>query len=175
MQNRFMSHVFAAAIALSSLAPLTVLAIEPGEALADPALEERARALSKGLRCLVCRNENIDESSAEVARDVRVFLRELLVAGLDDDEAVAQIVNRYGEYVLLNPTAKGGNAILWLAGPGLLIVAFGLSAAYLRGRSRAKEAAPLSDAEQAQIDALLHSADDHPPKSVPRAPDAPDN
>ena len=82
-------------------------AVQPDEVLSDPALEQRARSLSKGLRCLVCRNESIDESNASLARDLRILLRERLVAGDSDEEAVAYIVDRYGEYVLLTPPARG--------------------------------------------------------------------
>ena len=78
-------------------------AVQPDEILDDPALEARARALSQGLRCLVCRNESIDESNASLARDLRLLVRERLVAGDSDEEAVNFIVDRYGEYVLLNP------------------------------------------------------------------------
>ena len=76
------------------------LAVRPDEILSDPALEARARVLSQGLRCLVCRNESIDESDADLARDLRVLLRERLVAGDTDEQAVAYIVARYGEFVL---------------------------------------------------------------------------
>lgn len=110
------------------------LAVQPDEVLPDPALESRARALSKGLRCLVCRNENIDDSNASLARDLRILLRERLVAGDSDAAAVAFIVDRYGEFVLLNPTKGGANLILWLAGPAMLLGGLGISGGYLRRR-----------------------------------------
>lgn len=133
------------------------LAVEPDEILSDPALEERARDLSKGLRCLVCRNESIDESNASLARDLRILLRERLVAGDSDEEAVQFIVDRYGEYVLLNPPASGSTWLLWGAGPLMLLLAGGVGFVYLRGRSKAapNDQAPLSEDEQARLDDIL--------------------
>ena len=98
-------------------------AVQPDEVLDDPVLEDRARALSQGLRCPVCRNESIDESNAALAKELRIVLRERLVAGDTDQEAVDFMVARYGEYVLLNPRATGSNLILWIAGPTLFILA----------------------------------------------------
>jgi cytochrome c-type biogenesis protein CcmH len=139
-------------LALMMAAP--VQAVQPGEMLADPALEARARALSKGLRCLVCRNENIDDSDAQLARDLRVLLRERLVAGDSDAEAVAFLVDRYGEYVLLNPPATGANWLLWLAGPGMLLAGVGIALAAQRGRRPGAEAA-LSAEEERRLAELL--------------------
>lgn len=132
-------------------------AVQPDEMLADPALEARARALSKGLRCLVCRNENIDDSNAALARDLRLLVRERLVAGDSDAEVIAYLVDRYGEYVLLQPTATGENLILWVAGPALFLVALGGAALYLRRRRDGFDAAPapLSEAERARLDEIL--------------------
>ena len=110
-------------------------AVEPNERLDDPLLEERARDLSKGLRCLVCRNESIDESNAELARDLRILLRERIASGDTDEEAVTYLVERFGEYVLLNPKATGANLILWIAGPVLLLCALGIALVYVRKRS----------------------------------------
>ena len=133
------------------------LAVQPDEILSDPALEARARALSKDLRCLVCRNENIDDSNAELARDLRLLLRERLVAGDSDAAAIAYIVDRYGEYVLLNPTTKGANLILWIAGPGMLLIGGGIAFAYLRRRRGLAEPAPeaLSDEEEKRLAEIL--------------------
>lgn len=114
-------------------------AVEPSEMLKDPVLEQRARALSKGLRCLVCQNESIDESHADLAGELRVLLRERLSKGDSDDEAIDFLVSRYGEYVLLRPTVTGSNLLLWAAGPLMLIVALLMAAFYLRGRSSAPE------------------------------------
>lgn len=143
------------AILLALTAP--VGAVQPDEVLADPALETRARALSKELRCLVCRNESIDESHAPLARDLRILLRERLVAGDSDAEAMAFIVDRYGEYVLLNPTTSGSNLILWVAGPAMLLGGGAIAALYIRRRARAGEApdAGLTEAERARLAEIL--------------------
>lgn len=132
-------------------------AVQPDEVLDDPVLEARARELSAGLRCLVCRNENIDESNADLARDLRLLVRERLVAGDSDEEVIAFIVDRYGEYVLLQPTATGENLILWVAGPAMLLVALATAALYLRRRRAAPDAAPapLSAEEEARLREIL--------------------
>ncbi|MCZ8080745.1 MAG: cytochrome c-type biogenesis protein CcmH [Rhodobacteraceae bacterium] len=126
-----------ALLALALLAAPPAMAVQPDEMLADPALEARARVLSKGLRCLVCRNENIDDSDAQLARDLRILLRERLVAGDTDVEAVAFLVDRYGEYVLLNPPATGANILLWIAGPVMLLAGAGIAFATFRRRGTA--------------------------------------
>lgn len=135
--------------------PTATFAVEPGEILADPALESRARDLSAGLRCPVCRNESIDESHAEIARDIRLLVRERLLAGDNDDQVREAVVARYGEYVLLRPTADGANLVLWLAGPAMLLAGLGLGWAVVRGRSAAPEAEDLSTEEKARLDDLL--------------------
>ena len=123
-------------LALALLAAAPAGAVQPDEVLPDPVLEARARELSQNLRCLVCRNESIDESHADLARDLRLLLRERLVAGDSDDEAMAFIVDRYGEYVLLTPTTGGSNLILWIAGPAMLGAGGLIAALYLRRRGR---------------------------------------
>lgn len=135
-------------------------AVEPDEMLADPVLEERARDISTGLRCLVCRNESIDESHADLARDLRLLVRERLVEGDSNEEVVDYIVERYGEYVLLRPTLTGSNLLLWLAGPGMALIGLGLAFGYLRRQARRKsegEASPsgLSEAEQARLREIM--------------------
>ena len=134
-----------------------VLAVEPDEVLSDPGLEARARSISQDLRCLVCRNESIDESDAEVAKDLRLLVRERILEGDADDEVLAFIVHRYGEYVLLNPRANGANIVLWAAGPVMLLIALGLGFGYVRRRSQA--AAPsfraLSEDEKRRLDEIL--------------------
>ncbi len=133
-----------------------VLAVQPDEILDDPRLEARARNLSEGLRCLVCRNENIDESNADLARDLRLALRERLVAGDTDAEAIAFLTDRYGEYVLLRPRADGVNLILWLAGPAMLLGGIGIAAVALWRRNAAAPAPTgLSAEERARLDRLL--------------------
>ncbi|KIC42638.1 cytochrome C biogenesis protein CcdA [Ruegeria sp. ANG-R] len=135
-----------------------VVAVQPDEVLDDPALEARAREISTGLRCLVCRNESIDESNAELARDLRILLRERLVAGDTDQEAVEFIVDRYGEYVLLKPTTTGTNLMLWLAGPIMLLIAAGMGWSFLRKRSQHQQAAhtdALTEEEQERLRQIL--------------------
>ena len=132
-------------------------AVQPDEILNDPALEERARDISAGLRCLVCRNESIDDSNAELARDLRLLVRERLVAGDTNEEVVDYVVDRYGEYVLLNPTADGANLLLWLAGPLMLAGALVTGGFYLRRRAAATEpeTARLSAQEEARLREIL--------------------
>lgn len=134
----------------------SAFAVQPGERLDDPVLEERARELSKELRCLVCRNESIDESNAELARDLRILLRERIAGGDSDDEAVDYLVSRFGEYVLLNPKATGANLILWIAGPVLFLFALGVAFGYLRGRRPDAAVDGLSDAEKERLAQLLN-------------------
>lgn len=144
------------ALALAMIAA-PVWAVLPDEVLDDPVLEERARELSKGLRCLVCRNESIDESNAELARDLRILVRERLVAGDSDEEVMDFVVDRYGEYVLLKPLAGGSNWLLWAAGPFMLLLAGGVGFAYLRGRDDAPvtQEAALSAEEQERLRKIL--------------------
>ena len=99
----------------------SVFAVEPDEVLNDPKLEERARGISKNLRCLVCRNESIDDSNAELAKDLRLLVRERLVLGESNKEITDYIVSRYGEYVLLMPAFGWSNLLLWLCGPIMLV------------------------------------------------------
>jgi cytochrome c-type biogenesis protein CcmH len=113
-------------------------AVQPDEVLADPILEQRALDLSKELRCPVCQSESIDESNAPISKDLRLLVRERLVAGDSDQEALDYIVARYGEFVLLKPTFGGANWLLWAAGPLMLLLAGITGVLYVRGRSRAK-------------------------------------
>ena len=151
-----MMHRLALAALLMALAA-PVAAVQPDEVLADPTLEARARVLSKELRCLVCRNESIDESHAPLARDLRILLRERLVAGDSDAEAMTFIVDRFGEYVLLNPTTSGSNLILWVAGPAMLLGGGAIAALYIRRRAQAGEAPAqdLTEAERARLAEIL--------------------
>jgi cytochrome c-type biogenesis protein CcmH len=102
------------------LAP--AFAVEPGEELADPALEARARALSSQLRCLVCQNQSIDDSHATLAKDLRLLVRERLKAGDSDIQVRDFLVARYGDFILLKPPLNAGTILLW-AGPFLLLLA----------------------------------------------------
>ncbi len=145
-------------ILIFALIASPMFAVQPDEVLEDPVLEQRARDLSTGLRCLVCRNESIDESNAELARDLRLLLRERLVAGDTDEEAVDFIVDRYGEYVLLKPTVTGANLMLWLAGPIMLLIAAVIGWSFLRNRSQAvgtEVKDSLSEAEKERLRQIL--------------------
>lgn len=139
------------------LAAAPALAVTPDEVLDDPVLEERARAISAELRCMVCRNESIDESDADLARDMRLLVRERLLAGDSDAEVIDFIVERYGEFALLRPTADGANLILWIAGPAMLLLALGIGGGYVwsRRRAPAKSEEALSAEEQARLEDLL--------------------
>lgn len=151
MMTRIAAGIIALALALPAAA------VQPDEVLDDPALEDRARVISKDLRCLVCRNESIDESNADLARDLRLLVRERLVAGDSNQEVVEFVVDRYGEYVLLRPTTTGANLFLWAAGPLMLLLAGGMAWAYLRGRERApaRQEAALSDDEKERLERIL--------------------
>ena len=142
---------------LTMLCALPAGAVQPDEILDDPVLEQRARDLSQGLRCLVCRNESIDESNADLARDLRLLVRERLVAGDSDAETMAFIVDRFGEFVLLRPTINGSNWLLWAAGPIMLLIALTVGLGYLRGRSieAVTETVSLTREEQERLRRLL--------------------
>lgn len=144
-------------LALALLVAAPASAVQPDEMLADPALEARARAISEGLRCLVCRNESIDDSNADLARDLRLLVRERLTAGDTDDEVVAYIVDRYGEFVLLKPRFSAENALIWLAGPLVFLLGLGIAVAYLRRRRPRAAAgeAPLTAEERRRLEGLL--------------------
>jgi cytochrome c-type biogenesis protein CcmH len=144
-------------LALCLVVAAPVWAVQPHEMLDDPALEERAREISSGLRCLVCRNESIDESNAELAGDMRVLVRERILAGDSNAEVVDYIVDRYGEYVLLNPQTSGSNLLLWMAGPLMLGAALVVGGVYLRRRAATPEdeAASLDPEETERLREIL--------------------
>jgi cytochrome c-type biogenesis protein CcmH len=157
--------LLAALTLLLCLAPTQ--AVEPGEILKDPALEARARRLSQELRCVVCQNQSIDESNAPLAHDLRVIVRERLVAGDSDAEVLAFVEARYGSFVLLRPRLKPQTVLLWLT-PLLLLA--GAAAYLVRARQRpagvSPETAPLSAAEQQRLAELLESGSEpSPPRS----------
>lgn len=135
------------------LAASPALAVQPDEVLPDPALEARARQISHDLRCPVCQGETIDDSNAPISRDLRLLVRERLVAGDSDAEVVDYIVARYGEFVLFNPRASGSGLILWLAGPAMLLV--GGALAFTLTRRKPKVEDDLSEDEQARIAELM--------------------
>ncbi len=144
-------------------------AVKPDEMLKDPALEARARAISAGLRCLVCRNESIDESNADLARDLRLLVRERLKAGDTDQQVIDFIVQRYGEYVLLRPTMRGANLILWIIGPVLFAAGLVGAFLYLRRRQQQPPPAPLTPEEEAALERLLEIEQETPDKDAPAA------
>lgn len=133
-------------------------AVLPNEQLTDPKLEARARAISEELRCVVCQNQTIDDSDADLAHDLRVLLRERLLKGDTDEQAKAFIVKRYGSYVLLKPPFRAETLLLWL-GPLLVLIAGGTGAALYVARRKPRPDAPLSPEEDLRISALLHSGD----------------
>jgi cytochrome c-type biogenesis protein CcmH len=139
-------------VALAAVA-LMGSASEPSERLADPGQEARARTLFKEVRCLVCQNESIDDSEAQLAGDLRRIVREQVKAGRSDGEIRAFLVQRYGEFVLLKPRFSAGNAALWLAPVGVLLVGGGLMIGLLRRRPSAE--AELSAEEEERVRRLL--------------------
>jgi cytochrome c-type biogenesis protein CcmH len=149
-------------VAFALLAAAPAFAVQPDEVLADPALETRARALSKELRCLVCQNQSIDDSAAPLARDLRLLVRERLTQGDSDQQVLDFLVARYGEFVLLRPRFGWDTALLWLGPPGALIggaLVLLFLARRARGVGAATEQAALTAAEEARLAALLRSSD----------------
>ena len=125
-------------------------AVLPDEQLKDPKLEARARVIGSELRCVVCQNQTIDDSDADLARDLRILLRQRLIAGDSDRQAIDFIVKRYGNFVLMKPPLNDETWLLWL-GPALLLAIGGVSVAiYWRGRTTSL--APLTDAERTALD-----------------------
>ncbi len=140
------------------LTPAVRAATSPDEMLADPALEQRARQLSKQLRCLVCQNQSIDDSDAELADDLRRLVRERLVAGDTDQQIFEFLTARYGDFVLLRPPVEPATWGLWFGPVTLLLVGAGGIAIHLRRRRRPGPPA-LSAAERARLDALLQPSE----------------
>ena len=133
--------------------PFVSYSVEPSEVLSDPILEERARDISKDLRCLVCQNESIDDSNASLAKDLRILVRERLVAGDSDDEVLNFIVDRYGEFALLKPRFDGSNLMLWLSGPLMLLIALIISFSFIKSNynSKRRSSTVLSDHEKSEL------------------------
>jgi cytochrome c-type biogenesis protein CcmH len=140
-----------------------VWAVQPDEVLADPALEARARALSKELRCMVCQNQSIDDSAAPLARDLRVLVRERLTGGDSDQQVLDFLVDRYGEFVLLKPRFAWHTALLWLGPPGVLVGGALVLLVIARRRSRSgsspagREVEVLTAAEEARLARLMQT------------------
>jgi len=141
------------------------LAVDPSEVLEDSAMENRAREISKGLRCVVCQNQSIDDSDATLARDLRVLVRDRLTAGDSDQEVIDYVVSRYGDFVLLKPPVKGSTMVLW-AGPGIIaVLALLWAVVFFRRRTAAQVGngqsvpAPLTEEERRRLDALMKDGD----------------
>ncbi|HVW93848.1 MAG TPA: cytochrome c-type biogenesis protein [Devosia sp.] len=143
-----------------ALAPAAAFAVNPDEMLSDPKLEARAEAIGQSLRCLVCQNESIEASDADLAHDLRVLVRERLKAGDTDDQARQYIVDRYGEFVLLQPVFALHTLLLWFAAPALAVIGIVALVVLARRRRNVSEPAELT-AEEAEILERL-SAPEHP-------------
>jgi cytochrome c-type biogenesis protein CcmH len=145
---------FVLALMAALLVSASAFAVQPNEVLKDPALERRAREISGGLRCLVCQNQSIDDSDAQLAKDLRLLVRERLVAGDTDEQVESFLVQRYGEFVLLKPTFGAHTLLLWLT-PALVLIFGGIGAyAAMRRRPQAPAAA-LDDREREALEILL--------------------
>ena len=157
-------------VALALLFAMPAWAVEPDEMLDDPVLEARARALSQDIRCLVCQNEPIDSSNADLARDLRILIRERMVAGDSDAEIKAFLVARYGDYVLFDPPMQLTTYALWF-GPGLILLLGALGVYFFFSRTRRAPAAPvpLSAEERARLERLLdgEAEEDRPGGGIP--------
>jgi len=149
------------AIVLGLFLATSVLAVEPEEMLADAALEARAEALDRELRCVVCQSQSIAESNADLAREMRIVVRERLTAGDSDKEVLAYLVARYGDYVLLRPPMQANTLILWLFPAVTLIVSAAGAFIYLR-RAPTPAPQPLTAEEAGALEALLAREIDKP-------------
>ncbi len=147
-----------ALLALALLMPVAAGAVQPEEVMKDPTLEKRARAISSGLRCLVCQNQSIDDSDAPLARDLRLIVRERLRQGDDDDSVLHYVVQRYGEFVLLRPVVAWHTALLWLT-PVLVVGLGGLALVAAARRRKAPQPKALSAAEEAAVAELMRRAE----------------
>jgi len=145
-------------VTLALLAPAAqALAVQPDEMLPDPALETRARALSKELRCMVCQNQSIDDSDAPLARDLRILVREHLRAGETDQQVLDFLIARYGEFVLLRPRFSPHTALLWLTPLGVLVIgALGIA---MSARRQRKSEGNLTASEEARLAEILQRKD----------------
>lgn len=149
-------QAFALMIALGAAAP--AWAVQPDEMLSNPVLEARARAISKDLRCMVCQNESIDESEAPLARDLRLLVRQRLLAGDSDQQIIDYLVSRYGEFILLKPPLSWNTIALWGAPPALLLIGVAMIVMVERRRRAARaatESAKLTAAEEARLAKIL--------------------
>jgi cytochrome c-type biogenesis protein CcmH len=155
-----MNYLRALVTLIGVLACSHAWAVEPDEMLPNPALEARARAISKELRCMVCQNESIDESEAPLAHDLRVLVRQRITAGDSDAQVINFLVSRYGEFILLKPPLAWNTIALWGAPPALLLLGAVMIVAVERRRRAtrpASDSANLTAAEQARLAEILHS------------------
>ena len=150
-----MRHWLRLLVFCALLGPGLAHAVQPDEILSDPRLEARARTISSELRCLVCQNESIDDSGAQLARDLRLLVRERLKHGDTNAQVRAYLVARYGDFILLKPPVEPDTLLLW--GMPVLVLGFGAVGLVLARRQRSSEPdqVPLSEAEQARLDALI--------------------
>lgn len=155
--KRLCTIVLAFSLCLALSGP--VLSVEPDEVLDDPALEQRAREISAELRCMVCQNQAIDDSNAELARDLRILVRDRLRAGDTDSEVIDYVVARYGEFVLLKPRFSARNALLW--GAPVLVLLGGGVLAFMSFRTRPGQSAKgaLSPEEESELHDILNKRD----------------
>ncbi len=154
---RMPARILAAFLFLASAAG--AFAVTPGEVLPDPELEARARAISSELRCMVCQNQSIDESDAELAKDLRVLVRERLVAGDTDRQVVDFVVARYGEFVLLKPRFETHTLLLWLAPAAVLFAGIGFIVLSAGRKRKAVAGLPLTEAEERALAKALSDSD----------------
>ena len=158
-----MRQSFWSLIVLCLLVAGPAYAIDPGEQLADPVLEARARALSQELRCLVCQNQSIDGSDAPLARDLRLLVRDRLTAGDSDEQVLDYIVARYGEFVLLRPRFYVQTWVLWIAPFALLLVGgIAVVAVFKRSKLPEEQATPLTAVEKARLKEIVNGCDGAP-------------
>ena len=148
-----MIRILAAAAILLGFAHVA-LAVEPSEMLADPKLEARAEAIGKQLRCLVCQNESIEDSAADLAHDLRVLLRERIKAGDSDAQAIRYITDRYGDFVLLKPPVEPATYVLWFS-PFIILVLGAAGAWFYIRRRRAPPDEPLDLNQRRKLERLL--------------------
>jgi cytochrome c-type biogenesis protein CcmH len=159
LMSLFRRAMVSFALALILFVGHGAVAVEPAERLSDPALEARARAIGAELRCLVCQNESIDESGAELAHDIRMLVRKRLTAG-DSNEAVIQsVVDRYGSFVLLRPPVERSTWILWFGPAALVLIGVIGAALWLRRSPTHVTASPLNDEEKARLATIVQEDD----------------
>jgi len=149
------AQLLAGLLFLTAAAPEPGLAVEPDEVLANPVLESRARDISRELRCIVCQSESIDDSNAPLAKDLRLLVRDRLKEGDTDQEVIAFVVARYGDYVLLKPPLQKNTLLLWGAPALFALVAGGAFFGVVSRRTKATAPADLTESEQSDIDEML--------------------